>query len=320
MAEIDNLKSDLEEIQTARDSIKVALQNEGETVTNDIRTYANAIPNVNKVKTVNGVSADSNKNVQIDASKINIDDTATNKETVKVAINNINNKVTTLENKNVAELDENGKIPSSQLPSYVDDVLEFENKASFPTTGETGKIYVAKDTNLTWRWSGTDYVEISPSLALGETSSTAFRGDYGKLAYTHAVTNKGIEQATKGLYKFKTNTEGHITETTAVTKQDLTNIMGENPLFQCIPIRNQTVAANGTLQFIDSRTGDTYAVSNEYKESIFVFLNGEKLSVGLHYDLVSTSTQITGIQITNDWNIVSTDYIDVISVFEDLGV
>lgn len=149
MADIDNLKSDLEEIQTARDSIKVALQNEGETVTNDIRTYANAIPNVNKVKTVNGVSADSNKNVQIDASKINIDDTATDKETVKVAINNINNKVTTLENKNVAELDENGKILSSQLPSYVDDVLEFENKSTFPTTGETGKIYVAKDTNLT---------------------------------------------------------------------------------------------------------------------------------------------------------------------------
>lgn len=86
MAEIDNLKSDLEEIQTARDNIKTALENEGETVTNDIRTYANAIPNVNKVKTVNGVSADSNKNVQIDASKINIDDTAETKQTVKAKL------------------------------------------------------------------------------------------------------------------------------------------------------------------------------------------------------------------------------------------
>lgn len=80
----------------------------------------------------------------------------------------------------VATLDTTGKVPSSQLPSYVDDVLEYANKAGFPTTGESGKIYVAKDTNLTYRWSGTAYVEISPSLALGETSSTAYAGDKGK--------------------------------------------------------------------------------------------------------------------------------------------
>lgn len=80
----------------------------------------------------------------------------------------------------VATLDTAGKVPSSQLPSYVDDVLEYANKASFPTTGESGKIYVAQDTNLTYRWSGTAYVEISPSLALGETSSTAYAGDKGK--------------------------------------------------------------------------------------------------------------------------------------------
>ena len=79
----------------------------------------------------------------------------------------------------VAELDANGLVPSSQLPSYVDDVLEYNAKSSFPTTGETGKIYVDTSTNLTYRWGGSDYVEISPSLALGTTSSTAFRGDYG---------------------------------------------------------------------------------------------------------------------------------------------
>ena len=80
----------------------------------------------------------------------------------------------------VATLDTSGKVPSSQLPSYVDDVLEYVNKAGFPATGESGKIYVAQDTNLTYRWSGTAYVEISPSLALGETSSTAYAGDKGK--------------------------------------------------------------------------------------------------------------------------------------------
>ena len=80
----------------------------------------------------------------------------------------------------VATLGSDGKVPSTQLPSYVDDVLEYTSKSSFPSTGETGKIYIAKDTNLTYRWSGSAYVEISQSLALGETSSTAYAGDKGK--------------------------------------------------------------------------------------------------------------------------------------------
>ena len=86
----------------------------------------------------------------------------------------------------VAELDESGKVPSSQLPSYVDDVLEFDSQSAFPETGESGKIYVAKDTNKTYRWSGSAYTEISASLALGETSSTAYPGDKGKIAYDHS--------------------------------------------------------------------------------------------------------------------------------------
>lgn len=80
----------------------------------------------------------------------------------------------------LAELDSTGKVPAAQLPSYVDDVLEFSTKDQFPQTGETGKIYVAKDTNLTYRWTGTQYLEISQSLALGETPSTAYSGDKGK--------------------------------------------------------------------------------------------------------------------------------------------
>ena len=80
----------------------------------------------------------------------------------------------------LAELDSTGKVPAAQLPSYVDDVLEFSTKDQFPQIGETGKIYVSKDTNLTYRWTGTQYLEISQSLALGETSSTAYPGDKGK--------------------------------------------------------------------------------------------------------------------------------------------
>ena len=87
---------------------------------------------------------------------------------------------------------ENGKIPATQLPSYVDDVLEFANLASFPATGENGKIYIAIDTNLTYRWGGSSYVVMSSSLALGETPSTAYRGDRGKIAYDHSQTTGNI--------------------------------------------------------------------------------------------------------------------------------
>ena len=98
----------------------------------------------------------------------------------------------------VAELDANGKVPSSQLPSYVDDVLEYSAKSSFPATGETGKIYVDTTTNKTYRWSGSAYVEISESLALGETSSTAYRGDRGKAAYDHSQITNGNPHGTTG--------------------------------------------------------------------------------------------------------------------------
>lgn len=86
----------------------------------------------------------------------------------------------------VAELDPTGRVPSGQLPSYVDDVVEVANFAALPGTGEVRKIYITLDDNKTWRWSGTAYAEISASLALGETSATAYRGDRGKIAYDHS--------------------------------------------------------------------------------------------------------------------------------------
>lgn len=97
----------------------------------------------------------------------------------------------------LAELDASGKVPAAQLPSYVDDVLEYANLAAFPATGETGKIYVALDTNLPYRWGGTVYVDLNPTLALGETSATAYRGDRGKIAYDHSQTAHAPSDATK---------------------------------------------------------------------------------------------------------------------------
>ena len=62
-----------------------------------------------------------------------------------------------------ASLDDGGKVPAVELPSYVDDVLEYPSAANFPFPGEKGKIYVALDTGMIYRWSGSDYIVISPS-------------------------------------------------------------------------------------------------------------------------------------------------------------
>lgn len=97
----------------------------------------------------------------------------------------------------------NGIIPQSYLPSYVDDVLEYEDRPHFPSVGEAGKIYVDKFANLTYRWSGSTYVEISPSLALGETASTAYAGDKGaelkRMVDTH---DQSIDNLDQGMNNF----------------------------------------------------------------------------------------------------------------------
>lgn len=83
----------------------------------------------------------------------------------------------------VATLDSAGKVPTSQLPAYVDDVLEYANLASFPATGETGKIYVALDTNKTYRWSGSTYIYITSGAVdsvAGKTGVVSLaKGDVG---------------------------------------------------------------------------------------------------------------------------------------------
>lgn len=182
----------------------------------------------------------------------------------------------------VAELGADGKVPSAQLPSYVDDVLEYDAKASFPATGEAGKIYVDKTTNKTWRWSGTAYVEISASLALGETSSTAFRGDHGKIAYNHAQA-KG-SAFTSGLYKITTNAQGHVTAATAVVKADITalGIPGSNTTYS-----KATASSDGLMSKEDfSKLAGIAANANNYSlpKASTTVLGGVKVGTNLSID------------------------------------
>lgn len=97
-------------------------------------------------------------------------------------VGELRNELTPLIEEKVKKADimEGNFIKASVLPSFVDDVLEFENRQAFDESGEAGKIYVDKETNKTYRWSGSAYVEISASLALGETAGTAYEGDKGK--------------------------------------------------------------------------------------------------------------------------------------------
>ena len=110
----------------------------------------------------------------------------------------------------VASLDANGLVPSSQLPSYVDDVLEGyiasdaknfykDSSKSSAYSPETGKIYVDLTNNKTYRWSGTTYVVISETQPLGTTSSTAFRGDLGQTAYDHSQSAHAPSNAERNI-------------------------------------------------------------------------------------------------------------------------
>lgn len=186
------------------------------------------------------------------SSKVDSSTYSTKVSSLETSITSVNDALTAFKNtKGVASgivpLNASSKIDSTYLPSYVDDVLEYTAKANFPSTGETGKIYVDTTTNLTYRWSGTAYVEISPSLALGETSSTAYRGDRGAAAYAHAVTNKGTAFSS-GLYKITTNSEGHVIAATAVSKSDITalGIPSTNTTYSVA-----TTSANGLMSSTD---------------------------------------------------------------------
>lgn len=92
-----------------------------------------------------------------------------------------------------------GLVPASQLPASLDDVLNgvyisstiFNDPLGVPYIPMSNAIYIDTTTDITYRWSGTNYVAIGNSLALGITSSTAYRGDYGNIAYLHSQITSG---------------------------------------------------------------------------------------------------------------------------------
>ena len=172
-------------------------------------------------------------------------------------------------NGGVAELDSNGKVPASQLPSFVDDIVEgylYDNafyedsEHTILITPESGKIYTDLATNRIYRWGGSSYVETSQGVVLGETSETAYRGDRGKIAYEHASdVNKATTAITSGFYKFAHTSEGHIQSTTPVVKSDITNlgIPGEEQIIDL------TRAEYDLLPTSEKNNGKYYHITDE---------------------------------------------------------
>ena len=114
----------------------------------------------------------------------------------------------------IAPLGSNGLIPAQYIPGGLDEIKEFDNREAFPNSGEDNIYYLAKDTSLLYRWSGSEYVPVNPSLALGETSETAYRGDRGKTAYDHSQITSGNPHGTTaadvGAQDKLTGTQGQV--------------------------------------------------------------------------------------------------------------
>lgn len=208
----------------------------------------------------------------------------------------------------VAELDENGLVLASQLPSYVDAVEEHDSLSDFPVTGESGKIYVAIDTSLTYRWAGSGYVEISPSIALGETSSTAYRGDRGAVAYAHVSDTSNPHHVTKaqlGLDRVDNTSDSEKTVDKAV-KDGAGNVIASTYETKLDADDKLTSAKSYTdVKASEAKAyADTKLIESEaYARSLISSYSSESFNVDLSIgpsDTVTATVYKDGVDVTDD--------------------
>lgn len=203
----------------------------------------------------------------------------------------------------VATLDANGKVPTAQLPSYVDDVLEFANKAAFPAVGESGKIYVDLATNKTWRWGGTAYAEISASLALGTTTGTAYDGGSGQANAT-AIAN--IIDGTQPVGKVA----NRLTIRTATASSDTTEDVefdGSAPIAIGTSSNNMVYSAKRAQCDSNGKDIDqTYAKKEALTDGTITVQKAEKLSASKEISLTGDVTGSVSTDFSSNPNIATT--------------
>jgi len=190
-------------------------------------------------------------------------------------------------------LDGTSKIPAIYIPGSYDDVLEYANLAAFPVTGEAGKIYTAIDTNLTYRWSGSTYAVLNPSLALGETSTTAYRGDRGKTAYDHSQTTGNAHSMTKADISL-----GNVDNTSDLSKPISTATQ------TALNGKEATIAAGLTTQYW--RGDKTWQLHDKASVGLGAVDNtsdlGKPISTATQTALNGKEATITGGTATQFWN------------------
>lgn len=123
-----------------------------------------------------------------------------------------------------ADLGDTGKIPEKQLPDLdaYKDVLMYEAKGNFPAKGNDRKLYVDKATGRIYRWTGSEYTEVSNALDLGETSDTAYRGDRGKIAYDHSQSDHAPADALSREESYsRAEVDGKITRSSNEIKEEI---------------------------------------------------------------------------------------------------
>ena len=182
---------------TALGGIKTGFTTTGKRYAIKVDSSGNAYVDVNWTDTNTTYTLES-FGITVTAAEINyLSGLTSNVKTQLDTINkSLNGKINSTEKgaaNGVATLDSNGHVLASQLPSSVDEIVEITDLSG---TGEAGKIYVNTTNNKTYRWSGSSFVEISASLALGETASTAYYGDKGKTAYDHSQITSGNPHGT----------------------------------------------------------------------------------------------------------------------------
>ncbi len=201
-----------------------------------------------------------------------------------------------------------GTIAAANLPSFVDDVIEgyynasdskfYENyDASAKTysdayTGETGKIYVDLNDYKTYRWSGSKYVVVSETIALGETSSTAYRGDRGKAAYDHSQKTgnpHGTTKADLGLGNVENKSSATIRG--ELTKANVTTALGYTPPTTNTTYSTGSTTYSGTTKLYTSTGTNTDGTMTQ--NAITTALNGKAAS-GHNHDGVYVPTTEAG--------------------------
>lgn len=195
----------------------------------------------------------------------------------------LNDKISSAEKgaaNGVAPLNSSAKIDALYLPSYVDDVLEFADLASLPVTGETGKIYVTLDTNKTYRWSGSAYIEVSPSevtSVFGRSGAVvAQSGDYTATQITNTpagdISATNVQAALNELDAEKQpldatltalaayNTNGIVVQTAAdtFTGRSIVGTAGNISV-----VNGDGVLNDPTIDLVDAGTAGTFGATDE---------------------------------------------------------